>query len=441
MVARIHDLGVEALLAAYSAGRVSVVAATAHFLDRISRFDGALKCFVHVDTAGAAEAAKQSAARYDAGTHRPLEGVPIAVKANIAVKGMPYHAGIGALADQRADEDAECVKRLRDAGAIILGITNMHEAAMGATTNNPFFGATQNPYAEGFTPGGSSGGSAAAVAAGLCAGALGSDTLGSIRIPAAYCGITGLKPGPGVVSADGLIPLVPRLDCVGPMTRSVGDAALLANVLASLAPSAPIARIATLSFTQDIETDRAVSSAYRLAKSLLEGLGLQFRENPISYNPLRVRMAAFLESATVARKNLGPLMAEKPESFSLMFRYSMTFAASVEPEMLVQNQRTLEYAKNEIEAVLLMADAILLPSAPQAAFAHTGPVPSNQADYTVPASIAGLPALSIPAGWTSTGLPVGVQLVGRPGSETALLDLGRKLEDALKAWRPPTAYS
>jgi aspartyl-tRNA(Asn)/glutamyl-tRNA(Gln) amidotransferase subunit A len=265
MAAKIHQLGVVALLDAYRAGRVSVVAAIDHYLERIARFDPDLKAFTHVDAAGARAAAQDSARRWDDGTARPLEGVPIAVKANIDVAGLPVHGGIGALRHRFAAQDAEVITRLKSAGAVILGMLNMHEAALGATTDNAFFGICQNPHKAGYTPGGSSGGSGAAVAAGLCAAALGTDTLGSVRIPAAYCGVSGLKPTNGLVSNQGLILLVGRLDCIGPLARSVEDAGAVLAVMADLPEAGTIHRIATLSSTDSVDQDPAVRAAFSLA--------------------------------------------------------------------------------------------------------------------------------------------------------------------------------
>ena len=155
-----------------------------------------------------------------------LDGIPIALKDNIDVAGMPTTNGLGGL-PRMADTDAAVTQRLRRAGAIILGKLNMHEAALGGTTDNPHHGRTHNPYRMGFSPGGSSGGSGAAVAAGLCAAALGTDTAGSIRLPASYCGVVGFKPTYQRVSMQGIVPLHRRLDHVGPLTRTVADAGIL----------------------------------------------------------------------------------------------------------------------------------------------------------------------------------------------------------------------
>ncbi len=441
MAGGIHALGVVSLLEAFRAGRVSVVAATDHYLDRVARFDGGLNCYTHVDAAGARAAAAASAARYDAGTARALEGVPIAVKANIDVAGLPVHGGIGVLRGRIAASDAEAVARLKAAGAVVLGMLNLHEAALGATTDNAFFGATQNPHRPGYTPGGSSGGSGAAVAAALCAAALGTDTLGSVRIPAAYCGVTGLKPTHGLVSQAGLMLLVERLDDIGPLARSVEDCAAVMGEMADLAAAPGIRRIATLSSTASVDQEPAVRAAATLVASLLEGLGCEVREHRTSIDHHKVRLAGFIEAAREGQARFGALIAKDPAGFSPQFRSYLAFGDGIDAATVAQGRRTMDAAAAELHAVLGMADAILLPTTPQAAFAHGTDAPVSQADFTALANLAGLPALSLPAGWSADGLPVGVQLVGRAASEAALLALGGRLQSTLNAWRPPAGFA
>ncbi len=450
MAAGIHQLGVVSLVEAYRAGRVSVVAAVEHYLDRIARFDPAgragnsrqpgLRAFTHIDAEGARAAAIASAARWDAGTARALEGVPIAIKANIDVAGLPVHGSIGALRSRVPAQDAEVIARLKAAGAVILGMLNMHEAALGATTDNAVFGQCQNPHKAGHTPGGSSGGSGAAVAAGLCAAALGTDTLGSIRIPAAYCGVTGMKPTHGLVSQAGLMLLVGRLDAIGPLARSVEDCGALLAAMAELAPATAITRIATLSSTDRVEQEPAVHAAYLLAQQLLGGLGCDVTDHDASIDPHKVRLAGFIEAAREADARFGAMIAKEPDGFSPEFRSYLDFGRGIDAATVAQGRRTMDAAADALHAVLAMADAVLLPTTPQAAFPHAAPAPVSQADFTALANLAGLPALSLPAGWSADGLPVGVQLVGRAGSEAGLLALGGRLEAALNAWRPPIGY-
>lgn len=441
MASALHRLGVVALREAFSAGRASTVAVTAALLERIGRLDPTLRAFTHVDADGARAAAEASAARYDSGDPRPLEGVPVALKANIDVAGWPIHGGIGALGGRIAPTDAEVTRRLRAAGAVLLGALNLHEAALGATTDNPFYGITQNPHRPGHTPGGSSGGSGAAVAAGLCAAALGTDTLGSVRIPAAYCGVAGLKPTNGLVSNAGLIALVPRLDCIGPLARSVADCGAVLGVLAPLAEAPPIRRVATLSSMDAVEQHPAVRAAFRLAVQLLGGLGVEVRERQARIDHHRLRLAGFIESARAADAAFGAEAEANPAGFSDRFRGHLAFGRGIGPDTLEQGRRIMTAAADELQAILAMDDAILLPTTPQPAFPHGADAPVSQADFTALANLAGLPALSLPAGWTSDGLPVAVQLLGRPGAEAALVALGERLEAALNAGRWPADFA
>ena len=433
----LHQWGAVSLLQSFATGRSSVVAATRHYLDRIDRFNGAINAYTHVDREGALAAATASAERYQAGNPRPLEGLPVAIKANIAVRGLPTHAGIAALNTGVASADAQCVAALRGAGAVILGLLNMHEGALGATTDNPHFGQTHNPHRPGHTPGGSSGGSGAAVAAGLAAAAWGTDTLGSIRIPAAWCGVTGLKPTNGLVPHGGLVPLVPQWDCIGPLARSVDDCALLLEHLCHPAPARPLLRVARLEFRGGPDVAPPVAAALRLSVSLLEGLGLEVRDRPVMIDHAKVRLASFLEAARSAGGSLAGALAASPQGFSPAFQAAVDFARNADPALVAAGAKAMEAAANELQAMLQLADVLLLPTTPQAAFDFAQEPPQTLADFTAPANLAGLPALSLPAGWTPEGLPVGVQLIGRAGEDRALLALGRQLEQALNAYRPP----
>jgi aspartyl-tRNA(Asn)/glutamyl-tRNA(Gln) amidotransferase subunit A len=436
----IHRLTIAELTAAYRRGALTPRVVTEHYLARIDAHDPTLRSYTHIDRERALAAAEESGRRFEAGAPAPLEGVPIAVKANIDVEGLPTHAGVAARRNAVARRDAEVVTRLRTAGAIVLGNLNMHEAALGATTDNEAYGRAMNPHRIGHTPGGSSGGSGAAVAAGLCVAALGTDTLGSVRIPSAYNGVYGLKPTKGLVPEDGLVSLAARLDVIGPLARSVADLRDVMAAMAPLGPAEPVTKIARLDVVDGYDSDPAVYRAYELASDLLEGSGLKVQRFAAPDLDLpKVRLAGFVEAAREARAHF-PEVEREPDGFSEPFRSYLGFAAGFDEAAVAQGRATLDAAAERLRAVLLDAEAILMPTAPQPAFAH-GNAPVTQADFTALANIAGLPALSLPAGWSADGLPVGVQLVGRAGSEAALLDLAERLDRTLNAYAPPSAYA
>ena len=220
----IVELGVIGLADSFRSGHVSPTEVAETYLGRIEVLDASINSFISVTGDAAMAAAETSADRWSTNSPlSPLDGVPIALKDNIDVAGVETTAGIEARRKWVADEDAAIVAQFKQSGAVLLGKLNMHEGAFGATTNNEAFGACNNPHARGFTPGGSSGGSGAALAAGFCAGAMGSDTLGSVRIPSSLCGVAGIKPTYGLASTRGVLPLSWTLDHVGPMARSVAD--------------------------------------------------------------------------------------------------------------------------------------------------------------------------------------------------------------------------
>ena len=231
-----HDLAfrpITELSRGLDTGSVDAETLTRTFLDRISGAGRGLNCFITLCEDTALDAARAAAMRAASGGRLGvLDGIPVALKDNIDVAGVPTSNGFGGPPYRIPDEDAEVVRRLRASGAVILGKLNMHEGAMGATNDNPHHGRAINPHHSGHSPGGSSGGSGAAVAGGLCCAALGSDTGGSVRIPASYCGIVGLKPSFGLISTRGVVPLSHRLDHVGPLARTVADTAVMLGVLA-----------------------------------------------------------------------------------------------------------------------------------------------------------------------------------------------------------------
>ena len=411
------------------------VAVTEACLACIAAVDPVLKAFTALDADGARAAAIVSAARIASGTARPLEGVPIGIKANIAVEGLATTAGVEARRHAVADADAAVVTLLREAGAVIIGHLNMHEAALGATTDNAAYGRTENPHRIGRTPGGSSGGSGAAVAAGLCAAALGTDTLGSVRIPAAYNGVYGLKPTHGRIPDAGLVFLAPRFDTIGPLARSVADLAAVMAVLAPMRPAVPVTRMATLGSVDAAAMQPAVRTGYDAAIAAVRRLGVLVTSEPTPGLDLNAaRTARFIASA----RSAGAIFSADRAAGGISegFARLLDIGAAATPELLAAGEAVMAAAAATLHRLLEGHDILLLPTAPQVAFEHGRP-PLTQADFTALANIAGLPALSLPSGADDDGMPVGVQIVGRAGSEATLLAFAALLDGKLGAYRVP----
>jgi aspartyl-tRNA(Asn)/glutamyl-tRNA(Gln) amidotransferase subunit A len=432
----LHWLGISELAAGYAAGKFKAAEVVEHMLARIAALDPGLRAYIEVDAVGARAAALESDRRFAAGDARPLEGITIAVKANIAVSGLAMSAGMEARRHMVADADAEAVARLRAAGAILIGTLNLHEAALGADNDNPWFGRAMNPHGQGRTPGGSSGGSGAAVAAGLCVAALGTDTLGSVRIPAAYCGVFGLKPSAGAVSQRGLELVAKRYDTIGPLARSLDDLDALFRVLVDAQPARPISHLVLLQDLGGVSCEPAVLTAYEMALAALREEGLPVAEH-LELELMPIRFAGFVEAARELGEHLADLRAEAPDGFSPSLLFLLDYAAGRGEDELRESKQLLQRAREQIRGAI-GEGVMLLPSAPQAAFLHGSRAPANQADFTALASISGLPALSIPAGRDEAGMPVAVQLVGAMGNELGLIQLARRLQPQLGGFSPPT---
>jgi aspartyl-tRNA(Asn)/glutamyl-tRNA(Gln) amidotransferase subunit A len=440
--------GVVALAKAYAQGLDPVEAVEA-YLERIDRLDGAINAFVALDRVGARAAAAASAARRRAGKALgPLDGVPIGVKDNIDVGGLPTTAGIAHYAKAVPRADAPCVARLRAAGAIILGKLNMHEGALGATNDNASLGRCHNPWRHGFTPGGSSGGSGAAVAAGLCAAALGTDTLGSVRVPASYCGIAAIKPSRGVVPTDGVVPLSWSLDHVGVLAPAVGD---LEPVLAAIAgfdhasadsiapppgwlsPPRPgklrIGRVASL---HDYPLEAPVRAAQQAALDKLAVEGAEIVEVALDADDFtRLRRQGLLIAEIEAHLVHGAAIEHDPDGFSEDFRAALAYAARQPAARIAAAYRALHEAAHFLREAVAGTDALLLPTTPQVAFPFEAPVPASQADLTGLANMAGLPAVAVPVGSEPGGLPLSMQVVAGSHAEGRALAIAARIEAVL----------
>ncbi|WP_439534747.1 amidase [Polymorphobacter sp.] len=343
----------------------------------------------------------------------PLSGHSLAVKANIDVVGLATTAGLAR--GPLAAADAPLVAMLRAAGATVLGHANMDEAALGAVTDNPHWGRTENPHRPGYTAGGSSGGAAAAVAGGLATLGLGTDTLGSVRIPAAYTGVYGLKPGHGLLPMQGIVPLDPTLDVPGLLAGSVDD---LEAAWGALVPHQPTSRVQRLALLAEVEAAPMVAAVRAGQSDLLlraRAHGLSVLQRPFTGLSLAVaRLAGFHQALAAARLRLSPTEVS-PRLARLLARADVPDAAAI------------GHARAAVFTALESADVLVMPTTPGAAFPH-GENHPDQADFTALASLAGVPALSVPAGFDRDGLPVGVQLVGPPGSESTLIALARALQ-------------
>lgn len=416
-------------------------------LARIESANPSINAYLHVARESAIAGARASDARRLANAaYHPLDGLPVAVKDNIAVAGMPWTAGMAAYRDRVAAEDAYCVARLRKSGAVILGKLHLHEAALGASSDNPHFGPCHNPHRIGFSPGGSSGGSAAALAARMAVLTLGTDTMGSVRIPAAYCGVVGLKPSNGRVSQRGLDTVSRRLDHVGPMARRVGDLGLIYQQISSLDAHDPQSRAVPLGHLAQsgaelrvgvmVDLDRhgvdaKVADAFDGAIAALSACfptQIEVRFDGIDFG--RLRRAGLLIAESEMNLVHSQALAERPELFSPALREMLAFARSKSAVDLIAADRMLDTAIVRAREIFQRVDVLLTPTTPQTAFPFSTPTPVNQADLTSFANFAGLPALSLPAGKVD-GLPVGLQVIGPLGSDLALIELGEVIEVAL----------
>lgn len=434
------------------AGDLSPLLLTEAYLKRIEELNPTLNAFLTVlaDDAHheAAHATVAIARRQDWG---PLHGIPVALKDLIDIAGVKTTAGSDFLSQNVAQDDSPVVQGLRAAGAIIIGKTNLHEFAIGATNVNPHYGPARNPWNTDLSPGGSSGGSAVAVAAGMCPGALGTDTGGSVRLPSALCNLTGLRPALDAVSTAGVIPMSWTFDTVGPMARTAYDTALLYDAITS-DPAAPFASrlgepLGTLvvglpaedHFWQD--TDLNIVSAVRTAAQQIGDLGGGLVEIELPGFADMQRHASVISLADAAayhRERIG----ETPERFGEDVRARLEWGMSQSAPDYADALRALHGWKARIGNLLRhQIDVLALP---------VTPVPSHPIEnseglraarellrFTYPISATGLPALSVPCGLTPDGLPIGLQLVAT--SAFTLLNAAHALQQ-ITDWhtrRPP----
>lgn len=439
---------------------ISSVELTEAHLRRIDTHDVRLNSFITVTADHALAQARAADAELTRGVWRgPLHGIPIALKDLYDTAGIRTTAGSTFFADRIPDADARTVTLLYQAGAVLLGKLNMHEWALGVTNINPHYGPSRNPWDTSRITGGSSGGAAAALAAGLCMGALGSDTGGSIRIPASLCGIVGLKPTFGRVSLQGVIPLSWNLDHAGPMTRTVTDAALLLQVIAGYDPDDPASvalpvdnllatidagvtgwRIALATDTHFGEADPEVISAVRRAATVFEELGAHVEAVDLSQGREAAQMNALMTTSDAAAFHRDRLR-DHPHRFGADVLARMERGAQYTSTEYILARRFQCEWRRRLERLFEQFDLLLTPATPITAPIIDGLDAIEAARQltrcTAPFNLAGLPALAVPCGLSAAGLPVGLQIVAAPWNEARVLRAGRAFESATE-WHRQT---
>ena len=449
-----------ALAAALRERHLSPVEVVNALLERIEAEDAKLNAFITVLPERALEEATRAEKEILAGEYRgPLHGVPVGVKDLICTEGVRTTMGSAFFEDYLPDRNATVVSKLEEAGAIIIGKTNTHEFAYGPTGDSSRFGPTRNPHDLSRIPGGSSGGSGAAVAAELCYAALGSDTAASIRVPAALCGVVGMKPTFGRVSKSGAFPLAWTLDHVGPLSRTVEDNALLLNTLAGYDAEDPyssdrpaedftrnlqrnvrgsVMGVPTSYYFEHVEDE--VEGRVREAVEVLLSLGAKVREVEIPNLPEALkaqRLILAVEAYTIHKERLD----NEPERFGNEISLRLRDAEHLEAHRYAKAQQiTKRRFLEEFEHALREVDVLLTPTVPIAATkigqreveigGYEELVFSALTRFTGPTNLNGLPSLSIPCGLTRSGLPVGLQIIGRPFAEAAVYHYGHAYETA-----------
>ena len=431
-------------------------------LARIERLDAKLNAFLTVTADRALVEAAAAGREIAAGKSRgPLHGVPLALKDLFDTAGVRTTAGSKILADNVPARDAAVVGRLRAAGLVLLGKTNLHEFAFGTTSDNPHYGPARNPWDLERSPGGSSGGSAAALAAGLCAVSPGTDTGGSIRIPAGACGVAGLKPTLGRVSRRGVTPLAWSFDTVGPMARTVEDLALLLNVIAG--PDAQdewcAARPAE-DFTRSLDAgargltlgvprewffagvEPGIEAVVRGAIAVLEREGSR-RVDVAMPGMADAHTAHHAILASEAAAFHGAWLRERPDDYGSDVRRGLELGQLIAAVDYVNARRVQAIVQATFRAALGEADVLVTPCLPQAPLRVGEPMSREPAAawnrLLTPANVAGYPAISLPCGFDGAGMPVGLQIIGRPFEEALVFRVARAYERATE-WgkrRPP----
>lgn len=435
--------------AAIERRQLSPVALTEATLQRIDTHDPALNAFQRVLHEAARKAAAQAEREIAAGHYRgPLHGIPVAVKDLLATQGIVTTAGSKVFADWIPDTDATAVRLLKEAGAVIIGKTRLSEFAYSSASNNAHYGPTHNPWRAGRDTGGSSSGSGAAVAAGFAYAALGSDSGGSIRIPSALCGIVGLKPTFGRVSLAGVIPLSWSLDHLGPMTRTVRDAALLLNILAGYDPrDSHTRRRPAVDYTAGLEDGGAVPglrigairedgfyagppdaealAAWEGGLHTLRDAGAEIVDLELPELLDLVDCGSTIMTLEAATYH-APRLQGNPQGYSPELRQKVLAAYLHSPTAYIEAQQARAVLRARFDRLWEQVELLSTP-----AMAYGAPPlgePRQNTRYTFPFNVLGWPAIVVPVGLTGDGLPLGAQLIGRPWDEVGVLRAARVIE-------------
>lgn len=456
------DLEITQLARLLRERKVSSEEITRAYLERIERLNPRLSAYIMVTGERALQQARQADADIAAGAYRgPLHGVPIGIKDLFHVAGVPTTFGSKVLKDSVASEDAALVARLKQAGAVILGKHNLHEFAFGITSENPHFGAVRNPWDTDRVPGGSSGGTASAVAAGLCAAGIGSDTGASIRVPASFCGVVGLKPTYGRVSRTGGLPLAWSLDHAGPIARSVADGALMLQAIAGYdASDSGSANVPVPDFSERLSAgidgvrigvpreyffdliEPEVERLVREAIGVLAGLGARIEEVSLPHAE-HAQVAGNVIMCTEAAAWHATWLRERPDDYGPDVLARIRGGQLIRAVDYLASQQVRTLVQDDFRQVFQSVDVVVAPTAPLVPppIGRTqepgGPlqlVPRAVANRaTVPCNLTGMPAISVPCGF-GQGLPVGLQIMAPAFAEPLLLQVAAAYE-AATPWR------
>lgn len=425
---------------------VSSVELTRACLARIDKLQPVLNAFITITGDRALADARAADDEIRAGKWRgPFHGVPIALKDNIDTTGVRTTGASELFKDRIPTEDAEVARRLKAAGAVLLGKLNLHEFAYGGTSAVTWFGPVHNPWNPKLTPGGSSGGPGAAVSADMCFASVGTDTAGSVRIPASYCSIVGLMPTFGRISIRGIIPLSWELDRAGPMCKSVEDTAIMLNLLAGYDPQdTTTANVPVPDYVRALRTPTAKLRVGLPRKPYFDNLNPDVAKAIDGALAVLKKLTGTMMDVTLpAAPNAGPLISveaytwhqqwidKTPELYDPPVRRAIQGGANVKPAVYAQALRDVARVRREIVSVFKDVDVLVLPTMADPPFAiETGLTRNVSARNTSPFDAYGIPMISIPCGFTSDNLPVGLQIGAAPWAEGTVLALAHAFEQA-----------